>query len=89
MSEFFQPNTGLIPHNAACMRRGSSFTNEVVPTICGTLLDSSDLMSVEDPNESMETRYKEINWLIGEILWLVDLLFADHGVTATLPGEAV
>lgn len=88
MSESSQPNAVLRPHNAACKPYSSSFHSEDIASTCGTLLDFSDPASVEYPDEKMETRYERINQLIGEILLLVDLLFADHGIAARLPGGA-
>jgi hypothetical protein len=85
MFEFSQTNAGRTPYASACIRLSGSFTDGVV---AATLPDAPDLASAEESNERMELTYKEIDCLVGEIIFLVDLLFADHGVAVILPGEA-
>lgn len=83
-----KPNRFLTPPASACLSFAPSFANNDVSTQCGTLLDFSDLSPTNEWNESIEGKYEQIDSLIREILLLVDLLFADHGVARALPGEA-
>ena len=83
-----ESNGCLTPHASACMSFAVSFANEDFFSRCGTLLDTSDVPSVHELKKSNKSRYEEIDSLIGEILFLVDLLFVDHGVMRMLPEEA-